>query len=93
MGYTAENILLNPMTAKRIAIVCGSVEAFLADPSKFYDKFQEANYSWMRTVSAEEAQISLAGLLDWASSDILPSGSSLNELIFNRYQLPPSKKK
>ena len=28
-----ENILLNPITARRIEVVCGSVEAFLADPA------------------------------------------------------------
>src|SRR5437867_1878593 len=50
-----ENILLNPITSKRIAIVCGSVEAFLADPSKFRGKFQQTNYNWMGTVSAQEA--------------------------------------
>src|SRR6478609_2491960 len=35
-----ENVLLNPITARKIEIICGSVEAFLADPSKFRDKFQ-----------------------------------------------------
>ena len=36
-----ENVLLNPITARRIEIICGSVEAFLADPSKFRDKFPD----------------------------------------------------
>ncbi len=79
-----ENVLLNPITAKRIALICGSVEAFLADPSKFRDKFQEPNYEWMCTVSAEEAQISLKRMLAWATSDKQPSGGSLGEWIFNR---------
>jgi len=79
-----ENILLNPITAKRIAIVCGSVEAFLADPSKFRDKFQDPNYKWMGSVSIQESQISLQRLLDWANSDKLPSGGSLDKWIFNR---------
>src|SRR5260221_348508 len=79
-----ENVLLNPITAKRIEIVCGSVEAFLVDPSKFRDKFQEQDYKWMGTVSIQEAQISLERMLAWAKSDKVPSGGTLGEWIFNR---------
>ena len=64
-----ENVLLNPITAKRIEIVCGSVEAFLSEPSKFRDKFQDPNYEWMCTVNVHEAQESKARLLAWALSD------------------------
>ena len=40
-----ENVLLNPITVKRIEFACGcSVEEFLANPSKYRDKFQEPNY-------------------------------------------------
>ncbi len=79
-----ENILLNPITARRIEIVCGSVEAFLSDPSKFRDKFQEPNYEWMCTVSAEEAQVSLKRMQSWAKSDKRLQGGSLGEWIFSR---------
>lgn len=80
-----ENVLLNPITVKRIEFVCGcTVEEFLADPSKFRDKFQEPNYKWMCSVSAQEAQISLERLSAWAKSDKLPSGGTLGEWIFNR---------
>ena len=80
-----ENVLLNPITVKRIETSCGcSVEEFLADPSKFRDKFQEPNYEWMCTVSIEEAQASKERLLAWAESDKLPSGRSLGEWIYNR---------
>jgi hypothetical protein len=82
-----ENVLLNPITAKRIAIVCGSVEAFLTDPSKFRDKFQEPNYKWMSNVSIQEAQISLERLLDWAKKEndsFSSNGGSLGKWIFNR---------
>jgi hypothetical protein len=83
-----ENVLLNPITVKRIELVCGcSVEEFLADPSKFRDMFQEPNYNWMCTVSAVEAQSSLARMLSWAKIDKLPSGGSLGEWIFNRTNL------
>ena len=79
-----ENILLNPSTAKRIILRCGSIEAFLADPSKFRDKFPEQNISWMCTVSIQEAQISLKRMLDWAKSDKLPSSGFLGKWIFYR---------
>jgi hypothetical protein len=79
-----ENILLNPITARRIELVCGSVEAFLADPSVFRDKFQDPNYKWMCAVSAQEAQASKERLLAWAKSDKPLKGGSLGEWIFNR---------
>jgi hypothetical protein len=79
-----ENALLNPITAKRIAMVCGSVEAFLADPSKFRDKFPEPNVKWMCTVSIQEAKISLEKMLAWAKGDKRLSGGSLGKWIFYR---------
>lgn len=83
-----ENVLLNPITVKRIELACGcSVEEFLSDPSKFRDKFQEPNYKWMCTVSKQEAQSSLDRMLAWAKSDKRPSGGSLGEWIFNRTTL------
>ena len=79
-----ENILLNPITAKRIELVCGSVEEFLADPSKFRDKFSDPNYDWMCTVSIQEAQASKERLLAWAKSDKPLQGGTLGEWIYNR---------
>lgn len=82
-----ENILLNPITAKRIELVCGSVEEFLADPAKFRDLFPDPNYNWMCAVSRQEAQASLKRMLVWAQSDKIPSGGSLGDWIFNRTTL------
>jgi hypothetical protein len=79
-----ENILLNPITARRIEIVCGSVEAFLANPSKFRDKFPDPNYEWMCAVSIQEAQASKERLLAWAKSNKPLQGGSLGEWIYNR---------
>lgn len=87
-----ENVLLNPITAKRIAYVCGSVEAFLADPAKYRSLFSEPHEQWMQTVSAEEARVSLERMLVWAKSDKPSSGGgSLDKWIFNRQiaQNPP----
>jgi hypothetical protein len=86
-----ENILLNPITIKRIESACGcSVEEFLADPKKFRDKFQDPNYEWMCTVTAEEAQTSLKRMQSWAESNKRPSGGSLGQWIFNRGTLNQS---
>lgn len=80
-----ENVLLNPITVKRIKAACGcSVEEFLADPSKFRDKFQEPNYEWMCTVSKQDAQASKERLSAWAESDKPLQGGTLGEWIFNR---------
>ncbi|HOZ15656.1 MAG TPA: HNH endonuclease signature motif containing protein [Tenuifilaceae bacterium] len=79
-----ENVLLNPITAKRIEMICGSVEAFLSDPSKYRDKFPEPNYQWMCTVSKNDAQISLERMTTWSKSNKRHSGGSLGEWIFNR---------
>ncbi len=79
-----ENILLNPITARRIELVCGSVEAFLENPSKFRDKFPDPNYEWMCAVSCQEAQASKERLLNWAQSDKPIQGKTLGEWIYNR---------
>lgn len=52
-----ENAILNPITRKRIERLCGSIEAFLKDPSMIR-KLADYHpcYSWMRTVSKEEAE-------------------------------------
>lgn len=79
-----ENVLLNPTTAKRIAYVCGSVENFLANPEKYRDQFPEPNLSWMKTVTSEEAKISLGRILAWAKSDKKSTGGSLDKWIYSR---------
>ena len=79
-----ENILLNPITARRIEIICGSIEAFLANPLKFRDKFPDPNYEWMCAVSIQEAQASKERLLAWAKSDKPLQGGTLGEWIYNR---------
>lgn len=88
-----ENILLNPITARRIDLVCGSVEAFLADPTKFRGKFPDPNYEWMCSVTAEEAKLSLQRMLSWAKKDKPLKGGSLGQWIFNREidDTPPVK--
>jgi len=80
-----ENILLNPVTVKRIELVCGSIEEFLKDPSKLRQGSVDKNYEWMRTVSKEEAQVCLERMQEWAESDKVPTGkSALGEWVYGR---------
>ena len=90
-----ENILNNPITVKRIIFRCGSIEAFLKDPSilKNYEN-EDPNFSWMRTVSSEEAKISWERLSNWANKDdteTSANGGSLGEWLYqspNYYEIP-----
>lgn len=50
-----ENALNNPITRNKIKYLCGSIEAFLADPSILRESASDPNTGWMRTVSKEEA--------------------------------------
>lgn len=79
-----ENVLLNPITAKRITYVCGSVENFLSNPEKYRDQFTEPNLSWMQTVTTEEARISLERMLAWAKNDNKSTGGILDKWIYSR---------
>ena len=79
-----ENILLNPITAKKIILACGSIEDFLKDPSKLRQNYVDRDFEWMRAVSKEEAAASLERMLSWAKSDKSSSGGSLGEWIYRR---------
>lgn len=79
-----ENILLNPITAKKIIFLCGSIEEFLRDPSKLKQNGIDRDFEWMRAVSKEEAAISLERMLSWAKSDKPSSGGSLGEWVYRR---------
>lgn len=78
-----ENALLNPITVSRIEFICGSIEAFLADPSILRHGSLDRNFEWMRTVSPEEAQACRERMHLWAKSDKPASGGgSLGEWLF-----------
>lgn len=64
-----ENTLQNPVTRKKIEYLCGSIEAFLENPSMLNDRPLEPNYSWMRTVTMEEAQNCKNRMAVWASQE------------------------
>lgn len=80
-----ENVLNNPITVKRIIFCCGSIEAFLNDPTILKNhENDDRNFSWLRTVTPEEARISFERITSWAKSDKIPSGGYLGEWIYNR---------
>lgn len=79
-----ENIILNPITVKKIELICGSIENFLKDPTMLRQVSFDRDFEWMRTVSKEEASASLERLQSWAKSDKQLTGGSLGEWIYKR---------
>lgn len=67
-----ENALKNPITRKKIEYLCGSIEAFLENPSVLSENQTEPNFSWMRTVSPEEARNCRLRMDVWANSGSQP---------------------
>ena len=61
-----ENVVLNPITRKRIEYRTGvSIEEFLKNPSKYRDSFNEPDFTWMRRVSEDEAKQCLINMNKW----------------------------
>lgn len=80
-----ENALYNPTTRWKIEMRCGSIEAFLENPSILNDYIDEdPNFTWMRTVSKEEGLRTLKNMENWAKKRQVPSGKgTLGEWIYN----------
>lgn len=87
-----ENVLKNPITRKRIEAICGSIDAFIENPSILGNSKLDPNFTWMRTVTPEEARACLKRLDLWAKSDKAPSGGSLGEWVFNIIPLKSHEK-
>jgi len=83
-----ENILLNPISAKRIEYLYGSIEGFLADPSSPKNGTLTTDFEWMRTVSLDEAEYSRKRMLAWAQSDRPSSVATLGDWIYGRAVAP-----
>ncbi|MBK9321670.1 MAG: HNH endonuclease [Bdellovibrionaceae bacterium] len=73
-----ENTLKNPVTRKKIEFLCGSVEAFLANPSILNSMNISPNMSWMKAVTHEEAENCKLRMAIWANSKNIPTGSYTN---------------
>lgn len=64
-----ENILTNEITRKKVELICGSIEAFLENPSLLYGyETEDKNFSWMKNVSQEEAKNCLENWSHWAKT-------------------------
>lgn len=65
-----ENALNNPITRRRIEILCGGdIQKFIDNPACLRASErnpQTKDLAWMRVVTAEEAKIAYKNLLDWA---------------------------
>lgn len=61
-----KNILINPILAKHVEFLYGSIEEFLADPRNPKNGTLTKDCEWMRAVSPSEAETSRKRMLDWA---------------------------
>ena len=62
-----ENILLNEITQKKVELICGSVEAFLDNPSLLRGhESEDINFGWMKNVTKEEAKNCRDNWTRWA---------------------------
>ena len=78
-----ENVINNPITRRRIINICGSIEAFLNNPSIIRENDLEPNIKWMRTVSKEEAEYCKKNLERWSREDNnIYHGNGIGEWIF-----------
>lgn len=69
-----ENSLKNPATRKKIEYLCGSVEAFLENPSMLNEIQGDPNIGWMRAVTPEEARNCRIRMEVWANSESKSKG-------------------
>lgn len=79
-----ENALNNPITRKKIELLCGSIEAFINDPTILRNAALEQNIGWMRAVSKDEAEKCRKNLTRWAEDDNKkpPIGKGIGEWIY-----------
>lgn len=84
-----ENVLNNPITRRRIINRCGSVAAFLENPTLLGDSSADPNFKWMRTVSEEEAAKCKANLERWSQEDTkftgVSRGNGIGEWIYKEH--------
>lgn len=73
-----ENVLLNPITRRRIELAFGSLEAFFENPGAN----AVPNLEWMRTVTKEQAAESRRRLTEWAEKGQGTKGGSLGDWLF-----------
>lgn len=89
-----ENALNNPITRKKIEYLCGSIEAFVNDPSIIHEfANKNPNYEWMRTVTLEEAKDSYKRMCAWTETknNEKSLGGAIGEWIYTPYEIEEKK--
>lgn len=85
-----ENVLNNPITRRRIINICGSIEAFLDNPALLRESTADPKFTWMRTVSKEEAANCRKNLEKWSKEDAdfvsTSQGKGIGEWIYKKSQ-------
>lgn len=85
-----ENVLNNPITRRRIINICGSIAAFLDNPTLLKESTADPNFTWMRTVSEEEAAKCKSNLERWSNEDAdfvsTSQGKGIGEWIYKDFQ-------
>ena len=85
-----ENTLNNEITRKKVELICGSIEAFLENPSLLYGyETEDKNFIWMRSVTPEEAKNCLENWNNWAKTakpkpNFKRNGNRVGDWIYNK---------
>lgn len=87
-----ENALNNEITRNKIIYICGSIEAFIENPSVLRSRLVgEPSLEWMRTVTKEEATIAYENIKRyWAEQAKNPKplvGGKMNDSIYRKQQV------
>ena len=87
-----ENALNNEITRNKIIYICGSIEAFIENPSILREHLiGEPSLEWMRTVTREEATTAYNNIKQyWEKQTTNPKplvGGKMNEMVFSE-QIP-----
>ena len=88
-----ENMLNNEITLRKIIDCCGSVEAFIDNPSMLNNYTHlHPGFDWMRTVSKEQAQNAYNNLKNWAKDTRKSIHFSNNKFSDNLFEPLPTQK-
>ncbi len=87
-----ENALNNEITRNKIICICGSIEAFVENPSILRERLVgEPSLEWMRTVTKEEAAAAYENLKRyWAEQAKNPKplvGGKMNDNVYRKQQI------
>jgi hypothetical protein len=87
-----ENALNNEITRNKIIYICGSIEAFIQDPSILRARIAGSpSLEWMRTVTPEEATIAFENIKQyWEEQAKYPKpliGGKMDDRIFHKPQI------